>query len=71
LSPLQYSPPECGEDTLVTVAKKKDIPYQFFPKGTWTVDEDIQHKLFLSNEDGFKEEIDDLNLEEVFEDCIL
>jgi hypothetical protein len=40
------------------------------PKGTTTAVNDM-HNLFLWNEDQFEDEINDLNLEGIFKDCMV
>jgi hypothetical protein len=48
-----------GYNRLLRISKRNDLPFEHFPQGTRTEERGI-HKLFLSNEDKFQTEIDDL-----------
>jgi hypothetical protein len=59
-----------GYNKLRRLSKRRDIPLEYLPQGTRTVDRGM-HRLFLSNEDKFQTEIDDLDLEGIFKDSIV
>ncbi len=59
-----------GYNRLLRLSKRQNLPFEHLPLGTKTIDRGM-HKLFLSNEDQFQQEIDDLDLEGIFRDSIL
>ena len=59
-----------GYNRLLRRAKQRNIPFLHVPKGTTTIVNGM-HKLFLSNEDQFQEEISDLDIEGIFRDSMI
>ena len=59
-----------GYNRLLRISKRRNLPFEHLAQGTKTIDRGI-HKLFLSNEDKFQTEIDDLDLEGIFKDSIV
>jgi hypothetical protein len=60
-----YDTPRAGYNHLLRISKRRNLPFDHFSQGTTTVNQGM-HKLFLSNEDKFQVEIDDLDLEGIF-----
>jgi hypothetical protein len=59
-----------GYNRLRRRAKRNKLPFLHIPKGTTTIVNGM-HNLFLSNEDQFEDEINDLDLEGIFKDCMV
>jgi hypothetical protein len=59
-----------GYNRLRRRAKRNQLPFLHIPQGTTTIVNGM-HNLFLSNEDQFEDEINDLDLEGIFKDCMV